>query len=126
MRRKTDREYILNRETLDYDVVEQPSALRQSLKTVLLYAVSSISVFILSLFLLTDVFHLKTPRRMLVEREAREWHSQLDMLQRRLESASMALGDMERRDNALYRSVFGMEKIPDDIRAAGYGGAMPT
>lgn len=122
MRRKTDREYILNRETLDYDVVEQPSALRQSLKTVLLYAVSSISVFILSLFLLTDVFHLKTPRRMLVEREAREWHSQLDMLQRRLESASMALGDMERRDNALYRSVFGMEKIPDDIRAAGYGG----
>ena len=61
MRRKSDKEYILNRETLDYDVVEQPSEFRRWFKTILLYTVSSVSVFILSLFLLTDVFNLKTP-----------------------------------------------------------------
>lgn len=122
MRRKIDRQYILNRETLDYDVVEQPSLIKRSLKAVLLYAVSSVSLFLLSLFLLTDVFHMKTPKRMIVERDAREWHSKLDLMQRRLESADMALQDMERRDNMLYRSVFGMETIPDDIRNAGYGG----
>ena len=122
MRRKLDRQYILNRETLDYDVVEQPSLIKRSLRAVLLYAVSSVSLFVLSLFLLTDVFHLKTPKRMIVEMEAREWHSKLDMVQRRLESADMALQDMERRDNSLYRSVFGMDVIPEDIRNAGYGG----
>lgn len=122
MRRKIDRQYILNRETLDYDVVEQPSLIKRSLKAVLLYAVSSVSLFLLSLFLLTDVFHVKTPKRMIVERDAREWHSKLDLMQRRLESADMALQDMERRDNTLYRSVFGMEIIPEDIRNAGYGG----
>ena len=74
MRRKSDKEYILNRETLDYDVVEQHSEFRRWFKTILLYTVSSVSVFILSLFLLTDGFNLKTPGRMIVERDAREWH----------------------------------------------------
>ncbi len=122
MRRKSDKEYILNRETLDYDVVEQPSEFRRWFKTILLYTVSSVSVFILSLFLLTDVFNLKTPGRMIVERDAREWHSKLDLLQRRLTAASASLEEMERRDNSLYRSVFGMDPISDDIRNAGYGG----
>ena len=122
MRKKVDKQYVLNRETLDYDVVEQPSTVKRYMKAALLYVVSSVSVFILSLFLITDVFHLRTPKRMLVEREAKEWHSKLDLMQRRLESAGMALQDMERRDNSLYRSVFGMEKIPEDIRNAGYGG----
>lgn len=122
MRRKTDKQYVLNRETLDYDVVKQPSTFRRYLKTVLLYVFSSISVFVLSLYLITDVFELKTPKRLLVERDAKEWHSKLDLQQRRLESASAALADMENRDNSLYRSVFGMEKIPEDIRNAGYGG----
>ena len=122
MRRKTDKQYVLNRETLDYDVVKQPSTFQRYLKTVLLYVFSSISVFVLSLYLITDVFELKTPKRLLVERDAKEWHSKLDLQQRRLESASAALADMENRDNSLYRSVFGMEKIPEDIRNAGYGG----
>lgn len=122
MRRKTDKQYVLNRETLDYDVVKQPSTFQRYLKTVLLYAISSVSVFVLSLYLLTDVFEMKTPRRLLVERDAKEWHSKLDLQQRRLESASAVLADMERRDNSLYRSVFGMERIPEDIRNAGYGG----
>ena len=122
MRKKVDKQYVLNRETLDYDVVEQPSTVKRYMKAALLYVVSSVSIFILSLFLITDVFHLRTPKRMLVEREAKEWHSKLDLMQRRLESAGMALQDMERRDNSLYRSVFGMEKIPEDIRNAGYGG----
>ena len=122
MRRKTDKHYVLNRETLDYDVVKQPSTFQRYLKTVLLYVFSSISGFVLSLYLITDVFELKTPKRLLVERNAKEWHSKLDLQQRRLESASAALADMENRDNSLYRSVFGMEKIPEDIRNAGYGG----
>ena len=57
-----------------------------------------------------------------MERDAREWHSKLDLLQRRLTAASASLEEMEHRDNSLYRSVFGMDPISDDIRNAGYGG----
>ena len=122
MRKKIEKQYILNRETLDYELVEQPSRMRKSIKAVLLYGLSSVSLFVLMLYLMAEVYQVPTPRRMLVERESREWHSKLDILERRLESAGLALQDMERRDNMLYRSVFGMETIPDDIRNAGYGG----
>ena len=61
-RKKSDKHYILNRETLDYDVVEQPSVLKRSLGTALIYAASSAVLFVLSLFLFTGVFHLKTPK----------------------------------------------------------------
>ena len=122
MRKKIDRQYILNRETLEDEEVEQPSTTRRYIRTVVSYAVSSISVFVLSLYLITDVFHTRTPKAMIVYRDYSEWRSKLNLLERRLESASLALSDMERRDNMLYRSVFGMETIPEDIRNAGYGG----
>ena len=122
MRKKIDRQYILNRETLEYEEVEQPSTTRRYIRTVVSYAVSSISVFVLSLYLITDVFHTRTPKGMIVYRDYSEWRSKLNLLERRLEAADQSLLDMERRDNTLYRSVFGMETIPDDIRNAGYGG----
>ena len=122
MRKKIDRQYILNRETLEYEEVEQPSTTKRYIRTIITYAASSISVFILSLYLITDVFHTRTPKAMIVYRDYSEWRSKLNLLERRLESASLALSDMERRDNMLYRSVFGMETIPEDIRNAGYGG----
>lgn len=121
-KRKKDKQYVLNRETLDYDLVEQPSDLQRLVRTIAVYAVSSMSVFLLSLYLLTDVFDMRTPKRMLVDRESREWHSKLNMLERRLDASAQALLDMERRDNMLYRSVFGMEEISEDVRNAGYGG----
>ena len=122
MRKKIDRQYILNRETLEYEEVEQPSTTKRYIRTVVSYAVSSISVFVLSLYLITDVFHTRTPKGMIVYRDYSEWRSKLNLLERRLEAADHSLLDMERRDNMLYRSVFGMETIPDDIRNAGYGG----
>ncbi len=122
MRKKIDRQYILNRETLEYEEVEQLSTTRRYIRTVVSYAVSSISVFVLSLYLITDVFHTRTPKGMIVYRDYSEWRSKLNLLERRLEAADQSLLDMERRDNMLYRSVFGMETIPDDIRNAGYGG----
>lgn len=121
-KKKTDKQYILNRETLDYDLVEQPSDFQRWLRSFAVYALSSMSVFLVTLYLSTDVLHLRTPKRVLVERESREWHSKLDMLERRLDASAQALQDMERRDNMLYRSVFGMEEISDDVRNAGYGG----
>lgn len=120
--RKTGNKYKLNNDTLDFEEVRQPSKARLWLKRVMLYAVSSISVFLLSMYLITDVYELKLPRRMLVESRHKEWQSRLNLLERRLTAAEASLERMENRDNILYRSVFGMEQIPSDVREAGYGG----
>ena len=65
MRKKIEKQYILNRETLDYELVEQPSRMRKSIKAVLLYGLSSVSLFVLMLYLMAEVYQVPTPRRML-------------------------------------------------------------
>ncbi len=116
------KKYVFNKETLTYDEVAELSDRGRSIRTVLVYAFSSISLFILSLYLLTDVFGLQTPKSLIIETRLSEERSKLDFLNRRLDAVSYELEEMARRDNMLYRQVFGMEQIPDDIREAGYGG----
>ena len=89
MRKKIDRQYILNRETLEYEEVEQLSTTRRYIRTVVSYAVSSISVFVLSLYLITDVFHTRTPKGMIVYRDYSEWRSKLNLLERFLMTYAM-------------------------------------
>lgn len=119
---KTNSKYRLNNDTLDCEEVKPISTARLWLKRAVLYFMSSVSVFIISIYLITDVFDFKLPRRILVEAKHKEWQSRLDVLERRLNQAKAALDRMEDRDNILYRSVFGMEQIPSEVREAGYGG----
>ncbi len=116
------KKYVFNKETLDYDEVAAPSDRRRSAGIFLLYAFSSLSLFMASLYIVKDVLGLKTPKSIIIETRVAEERSKLAFLNRRLEAVSYELEEMERRDNMLYRQVFGMEQIPDDIREAGYGG----
>ncbi len=120
--KKRIKKYIFNKETLNYDEVAEMSDRDRSLGTFALYAFSSISLFILSLYLMTDVFEMKSLKSFIIDTKVSEQRSQLAFLNRRLEAVGYELEEMERRDNMLYRPVFGMEQIPDDIREAGYGG----
>ncbi len=116
------KKYIFNESTLTYDEVVESSGRGRSIGKILLYAFSSISLFVLSLFLLTDVFHCKTPKSYFIEAKLTEERSRLAFLNRRLDAVSYELEEMARRDNMLYRQVFGMEQIPGDVREAGFGG----
>ena len=46
----------------------------------------------------------------------------LELLNRNLDSDSESLKSFQSRDNDIYRSVFGMAEIPDEVRNAGFGG----
>lgn len=120
--KQVTRKYRLNRDTLDYEEVVQPSRGRLYFKKFLLYGFSSVSLFLFSLYLITDVFDAKLPKSAIIISAHREWVSRMEVLNRRMDVIQASLNEMERRDNMLYRSVFGMEPIPSDVREAGYGG----
>ncbi|MBO7257010.1 MAG: M23 family metallopeptidase [Bacteroidales bacterium] len=116
------KEYIFNKKTLSYELAEQSSLFSSSLRKMLLYSVSGVAFFLLILYVTTDILEITTPKTLLLEKNYKEWHSKLNLLGRRLNDIDQQLNEMERRDNNLYRSIFGMEQIPMDVRSAGIGG----
>lgn len=114
--------YKFNKETLDYDQVKEPSLLARTLIKVAVYAVSSLAIFFLVVYFFTGITNFKDPKTAIIERNLKEWSSKLEIVNARYDALSMKLSEMENRDNNIYRSIFGMEPLNDDIREAGFGG----
>lgn len=112
--------YRLNKETLTYELL-QSSGRKVFAKGIALFLLS-VAAFVGYYWLYTDVAGLKTPKQVLVEKRAAEWQSKLDELSRSIEDNYRILAELQRRDNRVYRPVFGMEEIPDEVREAGIGG----
>lgn len=115
-----DKRYNFNSSTLAFEE-SRPSSRRRLLKGAALFAGSLVlSVFYYFLYFtyVGDV----TPKQRLLEMENARLCSQLDMVERRLEGCQHRLAELEERDNSVYRSIFGMEEIPPDVRDAGIGG----
>lgn len=116
------KEYRFNSDTLEYDAVKEESKVSRSLKSAVLYSVSVFLLFIAMVALDQRGFEIKTPNRLIVEKNSKEWSSKLDILNRKLERVDSKLKEMSTRDNNIYRSIFGMEILSEDVRNAGYGG----
>lgn len=112
--------YRLNKETLTYEVVEESQRQRRIRQT-LLFLMSFVAFFGYY-YLYTEVLGWKTPKQVLVERRVAEWHSKLDELNVSLEKNYQILNELQRRDNKVYRPVFGMDEISEEVRNAGIGG----
>lgn len=114
------RRYIFNPKTLSYDVV------RISLKKVLVKCGVMLAVgvgcFFAYFYFYTGVLGLKTPKAALLERENKNLVAQLQMYTEEIESKNAVLAEIQRRDNTVYRPVFGMNEIPSEVRQAGFGG----
>lgn len=65
---------------------------------------------------------METPKHSRLRKEYAELHSRVELLHRRVESAEYSLEQLNLRDNDVYRSIFGMEPVSEDVRRAGYGG----
>lgn len=68
------------------------------------------------------VFDLHTPKSIYLENENRKMASKLELLNQQADKEALLLYDIQRRDNIVYRPIFGMDVIPDEVRNAGIGG----
>ena len=114
------RRYVFNRKTLSYDIV------RISAKTVLMKCVTMLAIGVVCFFgyfyIYTRVLGLRTPKEALLEKENRELVARLRIYTGEIGSKNTRLAEIQRRDNTVYRPVFGMHEIPPEVRMAGFGG----
>ncbi|MCP4553572.1 MAG: M23 family peptidase, partial [Bacteroidetes bacterium] len=64
----------------------------------------------------------ESPKERAQRREIEQFKLQYQLLDDRLDQVSTVLGDMQDRDDNIYRVIFESEPIPSSTRKAGYGG----
>jgi murein DD-endopeptidase MepM/ murein hydrolase activator NlpD len=110
--------YKFNPKSLTYDKVSTP--FKQRLFSIMKYAASGL--FFAFLTFAVAYKYLDSFKNSESKRENAELILQYDLLNKKLNEVTAVLGDIEERDNNIYRAIFETELIPDDVRKAGYGG----
>ena len=112
--------YIFNPKTLIYEV-EKASRKSRILKSLAFFA-CSIGLATLYFWLYTSVLGLELPKTLLLKKANAELVSRTEVLNRQLDRYDNVLSTLQMRDDGIYRSIFGMNEIPSDVRNAGFGG----
>ena len=112
--------YKLNPETLLYEI-EKVSAKSRVLKTVVLVA-ASMALSLVYLWLFTSVFGIEFPKTALRKNKNPRWTTSMELMNRQLDMYEATLQGLSIRDDEIYRNIFGMNEIPQEVRNAGFGG----
>ena len=115
-----EKKYIFNEQTKSYEIDRRST--RAALYKTGAVLLAGLACFLLFFFLSTRLWHLPTPKERWMTRRNRVLTEQLALLSNRTEDQQAALLELSRRDNLIYRPVFGMEEIGGEVREAGLGG----
>ncbi|MDD3459435.1 MAG: M23 family peptidase, partial [Weeksellaceae bacterium] len=63
-----------------------------------------------------------SPEENTLSAELQEMKIQYELLNKKVKQSQKVLGQIEERDNNIYRSYFELDPISEDIRKAGFGG----
>ena len=112
--------YVLNPETLLYEEKVEPKYLRHiRIAVAALVAVGSVFLYF---WLYISVFHWDLPRTAMLKRRAAAWEARIEVLGSRLDLYDRTLTGIEQRDDEVYRSIYGLGEIPDEVKNSGLGG----
>ena len=114
------RKYSLNPETLMYELREVSK--RTIFAKATLVFLGSVALALLYFFLYTSVLGNESPKMSILKLENARWASRMEVLNRRLDSYEAVLKALEARNDDIYRSIFGMSEIPQELRESGFGG----
>lgn len=112
--------YQYNPETLLYEEKAEPRGFRYlNASIVVLLTVSLVWLYF---WLFTSVFGWDLPKTAALKKAHSEWESKMVLLNRQLDLYDQTLAGIEDRDDDVYRSIFGLSEVPDEIKNAGFGG----
>ena len=114
------KKYVFNPKTLSYEV-QKRSRKSRAIATAIMFA-ASIGMAVLYFWLYTSVLGLEPPKTILLKKSNAEWRSKVEVLNRQLDEYDAALTSLQMRDDDIYRAIFGMHEIPQEVRNAGFGG----
>ena len=108
--------YVFNPITLQYEVREEPRYAK--------YVRSGLSIIVaaglcfLYFWLYTSVLGWDLPKTARLKKENAMWQSKIALAERQLDICEETLQGIEERDDHVYRSIFGMNVIPEEVKAA--------
>lgn len=110
--------YYYNTQSLRYEKFEE------AVKTKVLRILGFISATLVFAFIIVYLAYtyLDSPKEKALKREISEMQLQYDLLNKKLDQMSSVLGDMQDRDDNIYRVIFEAEPISSSVRQAGSGG----
>lgn len=111
--------YLYNPNTLSYERV-YPSA-KERFFGVLRHLSIGIAIGVALFFVLIRTFD--SPVESLLKKENKLLQTQYEVLSLRLTNALEVLGEIQQRDENLYRAIFQAESIPESVRQSGFGGS---
>jgi len=114
------RNYKFNSQTLSYEEHGRSSKARWIRGSIMF--VFSVLLSFGYYHIYTEYLNLGTPKTILLEKENEVLAGKLELINRRFEDAGKTLLTLQLRDNNVYRPIFGMDEIPQDVRNAGFGG----
>ncbi len=112
--------YIFNQKTLRFEKKKR-SKMSRFVKSSLLFAMS-LGMAALYFWLYTSVLGVEPPKTLILKKKNAEWCSKVEVMNRQLDKYDEALASLQMRDDDIYRSIFGMDEIPAEVRNAGFGG----
>ena len=91
------------------------------LKSAVMFAIS-IVMAVFYFWIYTSVLGYELPKTVLLKKSNAQWSSRIELLNSQLDRYDEALQTLQMRDDDIYRSIFGMNEIPQAVRNAGFGG----
>lgn len=88
----------------------------------LLVVVSAISMFLFYMWFYVRILGLDLPKTAILKRQNAAWNTRIDQMSTRLDRYDELLSLLEVRDDRIYRSVYGLDPIPQAVRHSGFGG----
>jgi len=112
--------YIFNEKTLSYEL--EYKTRKQKLTFWGIIAAAGVCFFFISFYIYSSVLMFKTPKEKVLSITNMNLLSQIELLNQQLMADNSRLSEIQRRDNIVYRPIFGMDEISADTRNAGFGG----
>lgn len=113
--------YSFNPESLSYDQIKlspRQKIFKFLCGAVLLLSVSFVFLLILSLF-------FDTPGEKIQKRENKQLLYQYELLNQKVEKMEQSMDEIQQHDDNIYRLIFGIDPVSENVRKAGVGGSNP-
>ncbi|MCM4167030.1 hypothetical protein KCTC52924_01887 [Arenibacter antarcticus] len=112
--------YYYDPDTLSYRKIEPKKVKRY--RNIAFFFLGSLLFGFLGLIFLLNTNLINTPHELSLQRAVKNYELQFEILNRKMLQIEQVLGNIEERDNNLYRLYFEANPIPEEQRKAGFGG----
>ncbi len=112
--------YYYDSDTLSYRKIKRKKGRKLGIFFLSLLGMLFSGFLLLLIYL--NLPYIETPKEKVLKREMNNLQLQFELINKKMEQAEIVLGEIEDRDNNLYRIYFEANPIPIEQRKAGFGG----